>query len=174
LAYLNAASELANVEASAKAGTHFASNVLSWRERRITMTKEKNSPDPYQRDMADNDIQRAERVDNKLQADPALVERPVRSGRIALYAIAIAVVLGALFYGFNSSTGPTGTNSTASQSTSSSTALNNNSKPPVAPGVRDVTPSNAQPGVTTGAAPAKSTPPATPQSGNTATPDAAK
>jgi hypothetical protein len=38
-----------------------------------------------------------------------------------------------------------------------------NSKPPVAPGVRDVTPYNNQPGTTTGAAPAQpqsSSPPA--------------
>lgn len=135
------------------------------------MANEQNSPDPYQRGIAGNDMQQAKRVDDKLEADPALVDSPVRSGRIVLYAIAIAVVLGALFYGFNNSTGPTETSSTASKSTSSSTALNNNSKPPVAPGVRDVTP-NAQRGVTTGAAPAESTP-ATPQSGNTATPGAA-
>ena len=135
------------------------------------MANEQNSPDPYQRGIVGNDMQQAKRVDDKLQADPALVDGPAR-GRIVLYAIAIAVVLGALFYGFNSSTGPTETSSTASKSTSSSTALNNNSKPPVAPGVRDVTP-NAQRGVTTGAAPAESTS-ATPQSGNMATPGAAK
>lgn len=128
------------------------------------MANERNSPDPYQRDIADNDVQQANRFDRELQPEPALARGP---GRIALYAVAIVVVLGALFYGLDNSKGPTETNATAPQSTSPTTARNNAAKPPVAPGVRDVTPSNAQPGVTTGAAPTNSTQPAHPQSDNT-------
>lgn len=136
------------------------------------MANEPNPNDPYQRNLADNDVRQAARPDDKLQHDPELAEGPVGRGRIVLFAIAIAVVLGTVFYGLNNSTGPTDTSSTAPQSTSPSTAQNNAAKPPVAPGVRDVTPSNAQPGVTTGAAPTNSTQPANPQSDNTATPDA--
>jgi hypothetical protein len=87
-----------------------------------------------------------------------------------LFAIAIAVVLGTVFYGLNNSTGPTDTSSTAPQSTSPSKVQSDAAKPPVAPGVRDVTPSNTQPGVTTGSAPANSTQPANPQSDNAPAP----
>jgi hypothetical protein len=101
----------------------------------MSIANDRNSPDPYQRDIADSDVQRAKRLDEELQADPAaLAEGSVRGGRIALYAVAIVIVLGALFYGLNSSTGPTETSSTAQQSTSPNTAQNNASKPPVGPG----------------------------------------
>jgi hypothetical protein len=127
------------------------------------MANQQISPDPTQRDHAENDPQRTDRLDDKQQSNTALAGEPARGARMALYAIAIVVVLGALFYGFNTSTEKS---ATAPQSTSPSTAQNNTSKPPVAPGVRDVTPSNTQPGVTTGSAPANSTQPANPQSDN--------
>jgi beta-lactam-binding protein with PASTA domain len=132
----------------------------------MSMANQQNSPDPYQRH-AENAGQRTERLDDKLQPNTALAREPARGARMALYAIAIVVVLGALFYGFNTSTEKS---ATAPQSTSPSTAQNNTSKPPVAPGVRDVTPSNTQPGVTTGSAPANSTQPANPQSDNAPAP----
>jgi hypothetical protein len=138
------------------------------------MGNEPNPSDPYQRDLADNDVRRAARLDDKLQPDPELAEGPLGRGRIALLAIAIAVILGTVYYGLSSSTGPTETSSTAPQSTSPSKVQSNAAKPPVAPGVRDVTPSNTQPGLTTGAAPANSMQPANPQSGNTPAPGAAK
>ena len=78
-----------------------------------------------------------------------------------MLAVAIAVILGAVFYGLN--------NSSVHQAGTSSTAQNTApDTPPVAPpGMRDVTPrSNAQPGMTTGAAPATpQAPPATAGSG---------
>ena len=124
------------------------------------MAYERNPNDPYQRDLADNEARRAGRLDNELQPDVELAEGPASGGRIALFAIAIAVVLGAVFYGLNSSSTNTADNS-ASPPATQSTAQNNASKPPVAPGVRDVTPNNnTQPGVTTGAAPAKPAQPA--------------
>ncbi|ABE62972.1 conserved hypothetical protein [Nitrobacter hamburgensis X14] len=133
------------------------------------MANEPNPNDRYRRDPADNDVQPAARLDDKLQPAPELAGRPAGRGRIVLLAIAIAVILGTVFYGLNNSTGPTETSTTAQQSTSPSTAQNNAAKPPVAPGVRDVTPSSTQPDVTTGAAPANSTQQANPQSGNTPT-----
>jgi hypothetical protein len=134
----------------------------------MSMAKQQNPPDPYQhqRDPSDNEIQDAKRFDEKHQVDPFLAENPTRGGRISLYAVAIAIVLGALFYGF-SSTGPNQTSSTSTPPASPSTAQNNAAKPPVGAGIRDVTPSNAQQGVTTGMAPSGSTPQAHPQSGNT-------
>ncbi|WP_438274542.1 hypothetical protein [Nitrobacter sp.] len=137
------------------------------------MANERKSPDPHERDLADNNVQQATRFDDKPQFDPLLAENPTRGGRIAIYGVAIAILLGALFYGL-STTGSNQTSSTPSQSASPSTAQNNAAKPPVGPGIRDVTPSNTQQGLTTGAAPPNSTQPANPQSGNTLTPGANK
>ena len=44
------------------------------------------------------------RRDNELQADPQLVEGPASGTKVAMYAIAIAVVLGVVFYGLNNTT----------------------------------------------------------------------
>lgn len=135
------------------------------------MAYERNPNDPYHPNPENEDLQRAQ-MDRKLQADPELAEGPASSGRIAIYAIAAAVILGAVFYGLNNSsinptTEPTSTasstttpSSTANpKATTNNAAPNNNvaeqTKPPVAPGVRDVTPYNTQPGTTTGAAPAR-------------------
>jgi hypothetical protein len=90
-------------------------------------------------------------LDSDLQADPELAEGPAGSTRIALFAIGIAVVLGAVFYGLNNS--PVNQQNAA---TTPAPATAQTSSPPAAPpGMRDVTPhSNSQPGTTTGAAPA--------------------
>jgi hypothetical protein len=123
------------------------------------MAYERNPNDPYQRDLADNEARRAARLDNELQPDVELAEGPASGGRIALFAVAIAIVLGAVFYGLNTSS--TNVAEKSATPATQSTAQNNASKPPVAPGVRDVTPnSNTQPGTTTGAAPAKPAQPA--------------
>jgi hypothetical protein len=113
------------------------------------------SPDePYRADRADDELRRAQRLDNDLQVDPELAEGPASGGRIAMFAVAVALLLGAVFYGLN--------NSTINHAGTASTAQNTPSSPPAAaPGVRDVTPrANTDQGVTTGAAPAKpQTPP---------------
>ena len=103
---------------------------------------------PYHTDLADDDIRDAAGLDNQLQPDPELAEGPASGGRVAIFAVAIAVVLGAVFYGLNhSSINGAGTSSTAENA---QTAL-----PAAPPGMRDVTPrANTEPGVTTGAAPA--------------------
>jgi cytoskeletal protein RodZ len=110
--------------------------------------------DPYR---SNDEIRRQARLDSELQADPELAEGPVSGGRIAMFAIAIALVLGAVFYGLNSSSiNQAGTSSTA-QNTSQT------SPPAAPPGMRDVTPrANTDQSTTTGAAPARpQTPPAT-------------
>jgi hypothetical protein len=95
---------------------------------------------------------RAARLDNELQVDPELAEGRAGGNRIALYAVAIAVGLGAVFYGLNNSSIKEVSTTPATPAT---TAQNTGpTSPPAAPpGMRDVTPrSNAQPGMTTGAA----------------------
>jgi hypothetical protein len=123
------------------------------------MAYERNPNDPYvSAPLSDDDIRRQARLDSELQADPELGEGPASSGKVAMFAVAIAVVLGAVFYGLNNST-----INQASTSPTTSTAQNTQSSPPPAPpGMRDVTPrANSEPGMTTGAAPARpQTPPA--------------
>jgi hypothetical protein len=128
------------------------------------MAYERNPNDPFIAPGAPGDPYRSTRpdenarLDNELQADPELAEGPASGGRIAVYAVAVALVVGAVFYGLNSSSiNQAGTSSTAQNTTQTS--------PPAAPpGMRDVTPrTNTEPGVTTGAAPATPVgPPASP------------
>jgi hypothetical protein len=112
-----------------------------------------NPNDPYRvnrLDLADDELQRQPRIDNELQADPELAEGPASGGKVAMFAVAAALVLGAVFYGLN--------NSSINQAGTSSTAQNTSqiSPPAAPPGMRDVTPrANTEPGMTTGAAPAR-------------------
>jgi hypothetical protein len=117
-----------------------------------------NPDDPYRSNPTDADMRRQARLDNELQADPELAEGPASGGRIAMFAIAIAVVLGAVFYGLNNST----VNEAGTTPTTSTAQNTERTSPPAAPtGMRDVTPRpNAEPGTTTGAAPANPQAPA--------------
>ncbi|WGD55978.1 hypothetical protein QA641_20020 [Bradyrhizobium sp. CB1650] len=118
--------------------------------------------DPYRPNLADDEYLRAARRDADLQADPELGEGPASSGKIALFAVAIALVLGAVFYGLNN----TSTNNQASNAPPAQTAQTQPANPAAPPGMRDVTPkNNASPGVTTGAAPNKPAEPAAPSDG---------
>ncbi|MCA1362777.1 hypothetical protein I6F14_16785 [Bradyrhizobium sp. IC3069] len=111
--------------------------------------------DPYRPNLADDEYSRAARRDADLQADPELGEGPASSGKIALFAVAVALVLGAVFYGLNNSS----TTNEASNTPASQTAQTQPTNPAAPPGMRDVTPrSNAEPGVTTGAAPNRPAP----------------
>lgn len=120
-----------------------------------------NPDDPYRANLTEDEIRRQARLnslDNELQPDPELQEGPASTTKVAMFAVAVAVVLGALFYGLNTtSVHEAGT--TPSTQTAQQTPPANPAAPP--PGMRDVTPKpNSQPGVTTGAAPANpSTPP---------------
>ena len=60
-----------------------------------------NPDDPYRSNLTDSDIRRQARLEGELQADPELAEGPASGGKVAMFAIAIAVVLGAVFYGLN-------------------------------------------------------------------------
>ncbi|MEY9753334.1 hypothetical protein [Bradyrhizobium yuanmingense] len=111
--------------------------------------------DPYRPNLADDEYSRAARRDADLQADPELGEGPASSGKIALFAVAVALVLGAVFYGLNNSS----TTNEASNTPASQTAQTQPTNPAAPPGMRDVTPrSNTEPGVTTGAAPNRPAP----------------
>ena len=123
------------------------------------MPTELNPNDPYDRDRLTDPIRTniGERrapieLDNDLQPDPELTEGSASNGKIAMFAVGIAIVLGLVFYGLNNTsvsqqnaaTTPTPANSQRSAETS---------PPPPPPGMRDVTPrANNQPGTTTGSA----------------------
>ena len=123
------------------------------------MTYEPN--DPYRANLTDDETRRQARInsmDNELQPDPELATGPASGTKIAMFAVAVAVVLGALFYGLN--------NSSVNQASTTPPAQTAHTQPAnpagTPPGMRDVTPrTNGQPGMTTGAAPAQ---PATPPS----------
>ena len=119
--------------------------------------------DPYRAPMSDEEIRRQARLnslDNEFQPDPDLEEGPASGAKIAMFAVAIAVVMGALFYGLNNT-------SVQQAGTEPSARTAQTTNPAAPPGMRDVTPKgDSEPGMTTGAAPAR---PAAPQP---ATPDA--
>jgi hypothetical protein len=136
-----------------------------------------NMNDPYRTDPLGEPPRDPIQLNNDLQPDPQLAEGPASGGRIAVYAVAAVVLLGAVFYGLNSGTTPNDAGRTAATAPTTqdnapkAPAPTNNiadssSRPPVAPGVRDVTPRNTDTGVTTGSAPAN---PQAPQSGPTGT-----
>ena len=111
--------------------------------------------DSYLSNLSDDDIRRQARFDNEVQPDPELAEGPAAGAKVAMFAIAIAVVLGAVFYGLNnSSMHPAGTSATAQNTTETSA-------PAAPPGMRDVTPrrANTDQGVTTGSALKRPQPP---------------
>ena len=117
----------------------------------------RSADDPYRSNLTRDEIRRQARLDSELQPDPELAEGPASGGKMALFAIAIALVLGAVFYGLNNTT----INQTGTSSTAQNTAQP--SPPPAPRGMRDVTPRvNTEPGTTTGAAPARPTPPPAP------------
>ncbi len=106
------------------------------------MANERFPDDPYRRNPADDEYRQAARLDNELQPDPELAEGPASGVKVAMLAVAIAVVLGAIFYGLN--------NTAINQAGTSSTAQNTSQpSPPAAPRA------NTGPGMTTGAAPAR-------------------
>src|SRR5258708_6672299 len=121
------------------------------------MAYQPNLNDPYRASMTDDEIRRQARLnnlDNEIQPDPELADGGASGGKIAMFAIAVAVVLGAVFYGLNN----TSINQ-AGTTPPSQTAQTQPANPAAPPGMRDVTPkSNNQPGTTTGAAPARPAP----------------
>ena len=122
------------------------------------MAYQPNPNDPYRADPTEDEIRRQARLnslDNELQADPELAEGPASGAKVAMFAIAIAVVLGAVFYGLNNTTV-----NQAGTAPPAQTAQTQPANPAAPPGMRDVTPStNTEPGMTTGAATTRPTPP---------------
>jgi hypothetical protein len=109
-------------------------------------------PIPDRPIVGDEYLERPQRFDDELQVDPELSEGRASGGKVAMFAVAIALVLGAVFYGLNNSS--INQASTAPPAQTAQTQPANN--PP--PGVRDVTPKpelqrpNTEPGTTTGSA----------------------
>ena len=71
------------------------------------MAYQPNPNDPYRAGLSDEEIRHQARLnslDNELQADPELAEGPASGAKVAMFAVAIAVVMGALFYGLNNTT----------------------------------------------------------------------
>jgi len=82
-----------------------------------------NSPnDPYRRDPIETE--RATRLDQELRADGEPMSSGMSTGKIAAFAAAVVLLVGALYYGMNvSSTNPsTASNRDAGTTTGSSTA----------------------------------------------------
>ncbi|QDW38244.1 hypothetical protein FFI89_014465 [Bradyrhizobium sp. KBS0727] len=137
------------------------------------MAYQPNLNDPYRAGLSDDEFRRQARLnslDNELPPDLELTDGRASGGKVAAFAIAIAVVLGAVFYGLNNTSvnnaGTSETTKTAQTKPAPSTAP---------PGMRDVTPkANSESGMTTGAAPSRpSTPvPANPDMNKTASPPA--
>jgi hypothetical protein len=118
-----------------------------------------NDPyDPYRSGPSDDNFGRPQRFDDDMQVDPELREGPVSGTRVALFAVGIAIILGAVFYGLNN----TSVHEAQTQPPAQTAQTQNGASPTAPPGMRDVTPkANTEPGVTTGAAPSH---PAAPQS----------
>ncbi len=124
------------------------------------MTNERIPTDPYRpldtQGLRDEYSDRRQRFDDDLPVDPDLAEGRANGGKIALFALCIALVLGAVFYGLNNSS-----INQASTEPPAQTAQTQPATPQAPPGMRNVTPkTNSEPGVTTGAAPNRPAPPA--------------
>ncbi len=127
----------------------------------------------YQRDPSDlnrtDELLRRQALDNELQADPELEEGPASGGRMALFAIAVIAILGAVFYGLNNSSTVTNTAQNPPAATTSSTApaRQNAQTNTMSPGNLNNNP-NANPGQTTGSATAPQSSPPSSQPNNSA------
>jgi hypothetical protein len=120
------------------------------------MANERIPNDPYRSGLSDDNFGRPQRFNEDLQIDPELQEGPASTSKVALFAVGLALVLGAVFYGLNNTSVKEAQTAPPTQ-----TAQTQNSAPRGAPpGMRDVTPkANNEPGTTTGSATNRPTPP---------------
>jgi hypothetical protein len=116
------------------------------------MANERNPEDPYRSGLSDDDFYRG-RYDRDLPPLDRDFDNPPSSGKVALFAVAIALVLGAVFYGLNNTSTHQAQNPPPSQSAQSQTG-----SPQAPPGTPRT---NTEPGQTTGAAPSQTMPPPT-------------
>jgi uncharacterized protein HemX len=120
------------------------------------MSKDYIPNDPTRPTFSD-DLDRQSRFNDPLRFDPETAGTSGDGAKIGLVAIALALLMGAVFYGVSHSNVNEAANPPSSQ-----TAQNQSGALPQAPpGTRDVTPRrpNTDPGMTTGAAPSQPTPP---------------
>jgi hypothetical protein len=132
---------------TSRAGTPGSARLLSLLNGRSPAMANQRDPydplDPGRSRLSDGDFDPAARLEREAQFDPELAEGPARTGRIALFAIALALLLGAVFYGLNNS-----------RVHEASTV------PPAQTSQQNPASSNNQPGTTTGsAATTRPTPP---------------
>ena len=120
------------------------------------MANERIPNDPYRSGLSDDNFGRPQRFNEDLQIDPELQEGPASTSKVALFAVGLALVLGAVFYGLNNTSVKEAQTAPPTQ-----TAQTQNSAPRGAPpGMRDVTPkTNDEPGMTTGSSTSRPTPP---------------
>ncbi len=133
---------------------------MAYERKPDDLTRSPDDPDRsnlFLSNLSYEDMRRQARLGDDLQMDPDLAGDSASGVKIAMFAVAVAVVFGAIFYGLNISS--------TDHASTPSTAQNTESSPPAAPpGMRDVTPrrANTDQGVTTGTAPTRpQTPPAT-------------
>src|ERR1700743_2462283 len=108
--------------------------------------------EPYRSGPSDDGFDRPQRFNEDLQIDPQLQEGRASTGKVVMFAVAFALILGAVFYGLNN----TSVKEAQTTPPAQTAQTQNNGQPAAPPGMRDVTPrANTEPGVTTGAAPAR-------------------
>jgi hypothetical protein len=104
------------------------------------MAKEPIQNDPYRSGLSGDDFSRQPRLDDGLRFDPE-APQPLSAAKVTLFAVAIALVLGAVFYGLN--------NTSVHQAETAPPVQTSQSSQTAPPGIRP----NTNPGVTTGQAP---------------------
>jgi len=97
--------------------------------------------DPYRSRAEDADTRRAREFDDRLQVDPELSEGRTSGGKIAAYAIGLAILLAAVFYGLNRS---------GTENAGTAPPTQTSQSQPATPGAAPRP--NGAPGTTTGAA----------------------
>jgi hypothetical protein len=125
------------------------------------MANERIPGDPHEPGLDPDHRARPQRLEEDLQIDPELSEERSSGGKVALFALCIALVLGAVFYGLNNTSVKEAQTNPPAQ-----TAQTRPAAPPAPNGMRDVTPKpNNEPGMTTGSATNRPTPPASAPTG---------
>src|SRR6185295_5090215 len=92
---------------TSECASHCLGTYLGRYRRNIVMAYQPNPNDPYRAGLSEDEMRHQARLnslDNELQADPELAEGPASGAKVAMFALAIAVVLGAVFYGLNNTT----------------------------------------------------------------------
>lgn len=122
------------------------------------MPNERIPEDTHRPAFNDDELDRWSRDDRDLPPlDQNLDRAPPSSGKLALFAIAAALLLGAMFYGLNNTSTHQASNPPPDQ-----TAQSERTSPQAPASSRDLIPrANTQPGTTTGAAPMLTRPPST-------------